>query len=72
MPLQEGTSPKTVSSNVHEMLVSESFGKGKSGKKRRQMASASAYRKGRESGGRYPRKGKKSRSLSSRAMSSGH
>ena len=47
MPLSEGKSQKTISSNIKEMEDSPTFAKGKSAKKRQQMAIAAAESKAR-------------------------
>ena len=47
MPLKKGSSKKTVSSNIREMMRSSTFAKGKSRKKKQQMATAAALRKSR-------------------------
>jgi len=49
MPLHAGTSSKVQSQNIKEMMNSSTFGKGKSKKKRQQMAVAASYTKKRES-----------------------
>jgi hypothetical protein len=56
MPLEPGTSRETISSNIRDTLESPTFGRGKSRKKRREMAAAASYRKARESGTKLPRK----------------
>jgi hypothetical protein len=43
-PLAKGSSQETVSSNIKEMMRSETFAAGKSRKKKLQMAQAAAYR----------------------------
>ena len=47
MPLKKGRSRKTVSGNIREMMRSPTFAKGKSRKKKQQMATAAALRKSR-------------------------
>jgi len=49
MPLKKGKSKKTISKNIEEMMVSPTFGKLKSQKKRQEMATAAAYSKARKS-----------------------
>ena len=56
MPLHSGKSKKVVSENIHEMMESKTFGKGKSQKKRAQMAAAAAYGKARKAGGSFDHK----------------
>lgn len=43
MPLKTGSSQKTISENIGEMMRSETFAEGKSRKKKLQMAQAAAY-----------------------------
>jgi len=45
MPLKSGRSQKVVSYNIHEMMESPTFARGKSRKKKLAMAQAAAYRK---------------------------
>jgi len=49
MPLKAGKSSETVSRNISEMMESKTFAKGKSRKKRHEMAKAAAMQKKRES-----------------------
>ena len=44
MPLKPGSSQETISDNISETLESDTFAKGKSKKKRRQMAVAASMR----------------------------
>lgn len=45
MPLQPGTNQETISENISETLESPTFGRGKSKKKRRDMAIAASLDK---------------------------
>lgn len=56
MPLQSGSSQETISKNIHEMVVSESFARGKSRKKKQEMAVAAALsmaKRGRKKGKKH-------------------
>ena len=66
-PLSKGSSQETISKNIREMLHSETFGEGKSRRKRLQMAQAAAYRAAGKS--RRPRK---RRSLAKDAIRNDH
>lgn len=48
MPLKPGDSQETISDNISETLESPTFAKGKTKKKRRQMAVAASMNKSRE------------------------
>jgi hypothetical protein len=58
MPLASGSSRKTISKNVAEMMRSRTFGAGHSKAKRAKMAAAAAYRNARESAGRSSLRGR--------------
>lgn len=45
MPLKTGDSQETISGNIGEMMRSSTFARGKSRKKKLQMAQAAAYNK---------------------------
>jgi hypothetical protein len=48
MPLTSGSGEDTIQRNIRELLRSKTFARGKSKKKRREMAVAAAYSKARE------------------------
>lgn len=50
MPLKSGRSARVRDQNIEEMLASSTFAPDKPAKKRREMATAAAYRKAREYG----------------------
>lgn len=62
-PLAKGSSQKTISSNIAEMIHSETFAEGKPRKKKLKMAQAAAYNKAGRS-----RKKRKRRSLTRDAI----
>ena len=53
MPLKKGSSKKVISKNIKEMERSETFAKGKSQKKKHEMAVAAAMHKAKPKGMMY-------------------